>query len=506
MKKIMAGFILWVTVSGSFIVFAQSGTGVTWDTVMKIPSPINSNSWFPDLALDSKGNVHVVWNETGKIMGSADRGPEGVYYSMWNGKQWAQYVDIISPQKDIVRNSISIDDQDQLNLLFDYSPPFGLYYKSVASEDAFNINLWSEPQLVNENNNTYYSDIVSYKDYLHIVYDDGAFYAQQCEGCADVYYRNSPDDGKTWSDPISLFSTPTGSGRAQIKVDSSGVIYVTWDEGWDRITDIGDPEYGVFVTSADNGATWSAPLKISQPNATNSQFTVGTDGKGGVMLAWRTVSPEYPGIYYQWSDDYGKTWTDALTVPNVISKISDSRFDVYDMATDSNGHIHLIVTGYLSSSGRIATVIEEAPGLFHFEWDGSAWSAPTTIYKGGWYPEYPRIVIGQGNQLNLVWFLREDPIEIDSFYEVWYAHGVSNSPFIQNTTMNGEPPNQAADTQSSDIKVTQIQTSVPVFDDSKGMGLVNPFSEVDDYLVMLISIIPVAVLIIVVVTRSRSKQ
>ena len=50
---------------------------VTWDVITQIPSPFNSNSWFPDIALDSDGNVHVVWNETGDL-GTQNRGGEGV--------------------------------------------------------------------------------------------------------------------------------------------------------------------------------------------------------------------------------------------------------------------------------------------------------------------------------------------------------------------------------------------------------------------------------------------
>jgi hypothetical protein len=33
---------------------------VVWRTPQQIPSPEGSRSWFPDLAADSKGNVHVI--------------------------------------------------------------------------------------------------------------------------------------------------------------------------------------------------------------------------------------------------------------------------------------------------------------------------------------------------------------------------------------------------------------------------------------------------------------
>jgi hypothetical protein len=55
-----------------------------WDLPIKIPSPQESNSWFPNLAVDSKGNVHFVWCET---FSDSEGELESIYYSMWNGSQ-----------------------------------------------------------------------------------------------------------------------------------------------------------------------------------------------------------------------------------------------------------------------------------------------------------------------------------------------------------------------------------------------------------------------------------
>ena len=161
-----------------------------------------------------------------------------------------------------------------------------------------------------------------------------------------------------------------------------------WDEGWDRLTGLGDPEYGIYMSSTDNGDTWSEPFKVDYPNSTNSQLTVGADGKGGVMLVWRTNDVSYPGVYFMWSQDYGKTWSSPQTIPNFFAKRVSDRFDVYDMAADSDGHIHLLAVGYLSASSLANSGDENAvpPSLYHLEWDGKVWKKPTLLYKGSWYP------------------------------------------------------------------------------------------------------------------------
>ena len=199
MKRLFVPFVFIVLALVTIPVLAQTD-GVVWNVIMQIPSPSGSNSWFPDLAVDHEGNAHVIWSETGDL-GYPARGGEGVFYSLWNGKQWMQYVDVIPPQVDIIRTSIAIDVRDQINLVFDYAPPFSLYYKQSPADKAHLLNEWTQPVLVNERSNTYYSDIVTFKDYLHIVYDDGQFSNPQCEDCADIYYRNSPDGGRTWSTP-----------------------------------------------------------------------------------------------------------------------------------------------------------------------------------------------------------------------------------------------------------------------------------------------------------------
>ena len=505
MKRLFIIFIIVVLVIITTPVFAKSD-GVVWNLVTQIPSPFESNSWFPDLAVDREGRVHVVWSETGDL-GYSERGGEGVFYSVWNGKQWMQYVDVIPPQNDIIRTSLAIDNQNQINLVFDYSPPFGLYYKKAPADRAYQISSWSKPLLVNEKNNTYYSDIAAFGNYLHIVYDDGTFFNQACDGCADIYYRNSPDGGKTWSSPVPLKNTATGSSRAQIDVDQNGNLYVAWDEGWDRLTGQGSPEYGMFMYSNNNGESWSDPLKVDYPNSTNMQLTVGADGNGGVLLVWRTIDPIYTGIYYIWSQDFGETWSSPQTLPNFYAKGISDRFDVYDMDTDSNGHIHLLAVGYLSTD--YSDLPEEdtvSPGLYHFEWDGENWKKPTSLYKGVLSPEYPRLAVHNGNELHAVWFLRGDEKDETAYHEIWYASGNSDAPYIENfVDAARDQENRVSSNVEQELEPELSIMETPSFSLEQATNRLDPFSELDDYLVLLISMIPVSILGVFAVIRSRAR-
>jgi len=497
-------FIAILVVSSQFSIPVRAQSGTTWDPAIRIPSPKNSNSWFPDVATDSQGNVHVVWSETGDFGIGSNLG-EALLYSTWNGGQWTQYTDIVPPQKDIVRSAIAISEDDTIHLTHDYQPPFSLYHKQTSVTSAFSASNWSSKVQINGRGNTYMSDIVAWKNNLHVVYDDGQFYEKECFGCADIFYRRSEDGGISWTEPVVLVNTKTGSARAQIEMDQNGNIYVAWDEGWDRLTGLGSSEYGIFMMSKDQGKTWSVPLQINYPGNSNIQLTPAGDGKGGVMLVWRTISPQYPAIYYSWSSDWGQSWTLPQTLPNIASCQIDNSFDIYDMAVDGDGHIHLVATGYLASSSLELVDFSRPPGVYHFEWDGSRWTIPELINQSNWYPYYLKMSITNGNQLNVVWFMREGEFEQIQSNQIWYAHGESSAQFLPYQEIN-----LVKDQNQNQIELTATPSDLNVpstlieINNQPGLGN-NPYSEIDEYLIFGIGLVPVLIIVLIVLRR-RDKR
>lgn len=470
-----------------------------------VPSPRGSNSWFPNLAVDSNGIVHIVWCET---FTTTNGELESIYYSAWNGDAWSQYVDIVSPALNIRRNSLVIDQHDVLHMTYIDSPegnPYRLGYSSVEATDAFSAANWAPVRFLNDRGVSYFSEISSFGDTLHVVYEDTGNASRDCIQCADMFYRRSMDGGFSWEAPIRLKITETGSSRPHISVDQNGDIFVTWDEGWDRLTGVGVPQYGVFMYSQDLGVTWSQPMEIAYPDNSNSQMVVESNGQGGIMLVWRTISPNYPGVYYIWSNDYGQTWTQPATLASFVSREVINYFDSYDMATDSAGHIHLLATGHLvASEGQ-----REGPaGLYHFEWDGQRWYPPTQVYHGGLIPEFPRLVIERGNQLHTTWFVRYAAFDPRNPSEIMYARGVSGAPMLDPVaTMT---PTAAVEDEPGNVFIQPTTTPVPVTTPTlEPMGFVTTeslYTEFDEYAVLLLSLLPVSIILVVAIIIIRRKQ
>jgi hypothetical protein len=214
------------------------------------------------------------------------------------------------------------------------------------------------------------------------------------------------------------------------------------------------------------------------------------------MLVWRTRSTAYPGIYYSWSTDLGESWSFPATLSGIVARRWGSSFDAYDMATDSAGHIHLLIVGHLSETGIAPKPDQGPPGLYHFEWNGNSWSSPNLIYEGTWYPEYPHLVVHAGNQLHATWFAREHPWEATLPHQIWYAHGRSASLAVQPTlatTDTPPPPSPTLDT----ISPSPVPYPTLTFTDS---GLPDRMrTESDEVLRLMVALAPVASIVLVVV-------
>jgi hypothetical protein len=409
---------------------------------MRIPASEQRSAWFPDLAVDREGRVHVVFCSTNHadMKRRKERKVrrkhklEELHYVRLEGGRWSAEESIALAQQPILRSAIAVDSRDALHLLFNFSPGWGhdLHYRRAAAREGFSERNWRQPQRLNTRFNTYLSDVATFEDTVHVVYDDRASPEEPCAHCADIFYRRSRDRGRTWSAPLSLRPSPIGSSRAQITVDGRGAVYVAWDEGWDRLSGRGKPKHGVYMASAPGDELWTEPLIVTYPNEQNVQLAVGATGRGGVMLVWRTTSNEYPSIYYQWSADWGGHWTEPGTLPDLVARKWDIPFDVYRMATDGGGNIHLLVAGrslaggYTPVSGNISA--KPPHGLYHLAWNGARWTPPHPVYKGKEYPEYPRLFIAEGNQLHATFFTRFDLFGEERPHRSWYVRGSVELP------------------------------------------------------------------------------
>lgn len=378
-------------------------------------------SWFPDIKVDVTGMVHVVWCETERKRDGHEA--ESIHYARWDGYYWSEPRSIVAQQADIRRNALAIGAGELLMVYNQTSMAhMGLVLSAAPLDQAWLAPAWSEARTVNAFGGTYYADMdVDARGVVHLLFDDWGFDPEERSmgGFADIYYRRSTDNGRSWSVPANLSSSTYGSSRGQLKIDAAGGLHATWDEGWDRLSGMGEAHHSVYRYSGDGGNTWSPPVTVSSPVTGTEQLVSAADGRGGVLLVWRMRRSDE--IYYRWSQDGGAEWSRAEPIPGVWSREWGIPFDLYDTAVDSGGNMHLLLVARAEPAFGVSLQV------YHLVWDGAAWSTPTIVWQGSGYPEYPRLAISEGNHLHAVWFVRDD-LWIGKTYNVWYSDLVVPAP------------------------------------------------------------------------------
>lgn len=106
--------------------------------------------------------------------------------------------------------------------------------------------------------------------------------------CGAATVAITADDGLTWT--ISVIDTqfPVEGHEVAVAIDEANTIYASWQSGG----------LHYFSYSADEGKTWSAPLLITPPDVTATEFNAIAAGKPGhVAIAYigSTVEGGYEG-------------------------------------------------------------------------------------------------------------------------------------------------------------------------------------------------------------------
>lgn len=468
-----------------------------WGQPMELTLPFPGWDWFPDVAVDGRGDVHLIWS--GGHCSPIYKKPCLMYWHQRDGV-WQPAYDVFLDQgagQSAIRAAIAADRLGRLHLVYLKDFQY-IVYQRVWGSHANSALAWSEPRRLSGFGHAYFPDIAIGPDgTLHAVWTESAGNkpSPDCPlgDCADIFYRQSTDGGIRWSPPVNLSRSEVGTMKVHVLADGLGRVHVFWEEGGDRW--VSDRPVGVaYALSTDGGQTWSVPQVFTHTEGFPRQMMLGVDGQGQIVAIWRLVPGD--GIYYQVSLD-GRQWSAPQRIPGIWPVEGTAVFDDYDVAGDSQGHLHFVVSGRNSPIGPQA--------IFHLEWDGNGWLAPEQVSPYEGYPEFPRIAVGLGNTLHVAWYSKQWPgYEEGQEMRLWYSTRSIPAPAWTPAPMPTPTETPPPPTRSPFPTPTPFPTVPP--DAVRPFNPATLYTEGDEVTGLLLSLLPVAVLIGLVAVISRARR
>src|SRR5438045_6284261 len=150
-------------------------------------------------------------------------------------------------------------------------------------------------------------------------------------------------------------------GEPQVAVDSAGNINTVWGDQTTACGSASCPMSIFFSRSTDGGATFSAPLNISNDQGTSTLPQIALDRSGNINVIWSANSPGYTAVFFSRSIDAGHTFS----TPTNISAPSGGLLSQLrpGIAVDSSGNISV---GWWQNGGKIMFTYSSYCGVGFF--------------------------------------------------------------------------------------------------------------------------------------------
>ncbi|HEX5164080.1 MAG TPA: exo-alpha-sialidase [Thermomicrobiales bacterium] len=377
-----------------------------------------STSWFPEIFADAAGTIRVVWDAgLERSEGSLATGRSGVMLSQSVDSGWSEPSEILLGQAGYVTRPIIVTDSSYAYLLFRTSRMY--VSRAPLTSDLQNAHSWSTPYPLSSDE-SYWGQIVALPDGTVVtVFSQMASVqvAGNTERRMALFMRRSVDHGQTWGYEERLSDTSERTARSSLVLAPDGrTLLLAWDEGYDALTGGGDPHAISLLASRDGGATWGSPNTIL---GEYDQSVLATNGTTSILVYRSTTTDE---LMFRRSEDLGETWSEQAPIPGVTARpyTSTHHFDKLSLAVDGDGRILLSYIGQPSDNPDQLSVMVAT--FFAAEW-----TTPQMVATPEGLPEYPRICVGLGNQVRLVYFVRDSEASDEQRRTLWAVSATSSA-------------------------------------------------------------------------------
>ncbi len=240
------------------------------------------DSVVPDLAVDSMGNVHIVWEDYRDHPRHAQ-----IYYTKLdnNGKTLVDDLKITSSDEGAENPSIAVDSANNVHIVWQdcrTTLDWDIYYTKLDN----NGNTLIDDKRLTYSERSVRPDLtIDSGNYLHMTWNE--CFEENENYYWSVYYAKLDEYGNHLTGITPVTNPPSYSYDPAISVDSNRAVHITWRERE------GDG-HGLYYTKL-----WAPIQRLSDNSSVKSYPKIAIDSNDNVHLTWADCRHGSSSIYYK---------------------------------------------------------------------------------------------------------------------------------------------------------------------------------------------------------------
>ena len=224
-------------------------------------------------------------------------------------------------------------------------------------------------------------------------------------GNADIWYKTSSDGGATWSAATQLTTDTDRDYEPAIAQATDGTLWVVWYSYRSGNADI----WGKYTT--DDGATWSAAVQLTTDSNSDYRPEITSTSDEKLWLVWYSYRTHPSRVWYMTSADNGATWSPPAALGNDSSYVYDPT-----IAQTPDGTLWVGWHSYGPWDPHAYYSLNTDLWTIHSTDGGATWSVPARFTRFTGYDERPSFAAGPGGTLAVAW-----QSDRATNYDVWFG-------------------------------------------------------------------------------------
>ncbi len=339
----------------------NSTTGI-WSSTTLISTLSTNDAEAPDIAVDEKGNVHIVWQDRSNVFGAGSAYYD-IFYKYWNASThiWSGHTgeyDLLTPSHpyDCKNPAIGVDINGTVHIVWEDDNDL---YGDGANIDIFyrcwnsTTNAWEPIEVVsNESSQSSYEPCIGVDAEKNV-------YVAWCDNTnlngsntdSDIFFKLRNATTGQWSGLVNstdIIYTSANSYSPSIAIDAQGDVHITW---YDSDSSYGaGSDYDILYRYWNcSSRTWGGHVNlngwdvISETTYSSYYPQIVTGDTGIIYIVWQQYGYLFGTDYHD--DIVLRTWNSTTKAWDPVELISSlaSRYSYKpDIVVDNTSAVHIV--------------------------------------------------------------------------------------------------------------------------------------------------------------------